>query len=101
MRRTGICLPLLDWDCCSPFLANLYWNSFPLAVDHISGMPPRSTALFNCHYATHHNPTCNLEAYLRITPRHVIVLTFVLATHLAFTSCSITKGKKIAEVAAD
>jgi len=38
---------------------------------------------------------------LRITPRHVIVLTFVLATHLAFTSCSITKGKKIAEVAAD
>jgi hypothetical protein len=38
---------------------------------------------------------------LRIATRHIIVLTFVLATHLAVTSCSVTKGKKIAEEAAD
>lgn len=38
---------------------------------------------------------------MRIATRHVIVLIFVLATLFAVTSCSVTKGKKIAEAAVD
>lgn len=41
------------------------------------------------------------ETHLRIKTRQIIVLTFVLGAHFTVTSCSLTKGKKIAEQAAD